>query len=936
LKVFKILGFACWLLGGSLASAQSEVFRADELKLVISFGSSVQMAFDKVDRRRKIGRISSDPLVYQLTLLNNADVFYAQSKFDRALAQYQKAMVGLMFPQSNEKQAHTPISVFSLSGMQDHRFTYAEGLLKQAEQATLSRDNWLMMARAMTGIATYYHQIGNIRVAEKFYLKSLQIRGEQAGKTSEYYVASLHNLAVLRTDQGRYHAAEDMLKYVVRYFEKKRTKSSYQYALAINNQAMLYAALGRMKEAGDLLAGIVLNGQVSFPSHSLDPARLLTNKALIEIENEQYVAAAKYLNEALNMYVEKELTKHADYHQIRLHLSQVYLLQGKFAFLSEFIDETLKEIGKDIGTDNMPYTYALEVKAEYFLATLDYESAIGLFRQIAKQRLSKLGELHKDYLRIINRIAICQWQSGDNLGAYESFKKATNGYLQVVDKYFYNMSEKEKTRFWQVLKPELDVFYSFAVHQHDLIPALLPLTYDLRIKTKGLLLHNANQVRNAIYEQSNDALIVQYEAWLSNKEVLAGYYSMDKKTLTALGVNLTQLESESNELEKALNRSVLGGLQVTQNHELTYRDVAGTLNDHQVAIEIMRIHHQFGVSIHSDQYVALLLTKNQQPKMVVIGEAHELESKMAVYYKNAVKNRIDESLTYQKFWSPIQGALGDANEVFVSLDGIYNAININSLRNENNQFLLDLLTIDILPNTKVLAKGDRLKTQNKAYVLIGNPDFANTTITPLPGTAKELKAIQELLGNADTKVLSAAMATEEGIKEIDNPKVLHIATHGFFLGAQANTNSIAVTRSIGRSNPLMRSGLLMTGAGKPPSNELKERMSDGILTAYEAMNLKLQNTDLVILSACETGSGEVVNGEGVYGLSRAFTIAGAKHLIMSLWKVDDQATMELMTLFYKEWLQNGDLKGAFVKAQKQLKIKFKDPYYWASFVMVSN
>ena len=216
---------------------------------------------------------------------------------------------------------------------------------------------------------------------------------------------------------------------------------------------------------------------------------------------------------------------------------------------------------------------------------------------------------------------------------------------------------------------------------------------------------------------------------------------------------------------------------------------------------------------------------------------------------------------------------------------------------------------------------------------------SNQMLALLPGTKKEVNLIDSLHAQKNKPAVTylSNEALEDSIKQVNDARTLHIATHGFFLeseGADPSTEDKYV------QNPLLRSGLILAGANSFISEgQISEEINfneDGILTAYEAMNLQLDNTDLVVLSACETGLGEVKNGEGVFGLQRAFQVAGADAIIMSMWTVDDAATQELMTLFYEEWLSGSTKHDAFIKAQKRLKAKWEYPYYWGAFVMIGN
>ena len=240
----------------------------------------------------------------------------------------------------------------------------------------------------------------------------------------------------------------------------------------------------------------------------------------------------------------------------------------------------------------------------------------------------------------------------------------------------------------------------------------------------------------------------------------------------------------------------------------------------------------------------------------------------------------------------------------------------------------------------IALKSRKAVTSKKQAFLLGFPDYGGTTIAALPGTKVEINGINTILKTAGYQVnrYEQLAATEARVKAIAGSSLVHIATHGYFL-QDVESGAVGVNQESARNNPLLRSGILLAGASKTLSGEVTPDLNsndNGVLTAYEAMNLNLDGTELIVLSACETGLGDVRAGEGVYGLQRAFQVAGAKALLMSLWKVDDAATQALMTTFYTNLAKTGNKSQAFKQAQLQLMSKYNEPYYWGAFVMTGQ
>ena len=433
---------------------------------------------------------------------------------------------------------------------------------------------------------------------------------------------------------------------------------------------------------------------------------------------------------------------------------------------------------------------------------------------------------------------------------------------------------------------------------------------------------------------------------------------MSSEELKLSNINKTKLQKDILLLEKDLSESSEGFAQNFEKKEIDWKDVRSTLDEGEAAIELIRFNYFNTQFTDSVIYAALIIKKSSKtPEVVVLDKGNDLEGKYFKYYRNGIKYKAKDKYSYNKFWAKIDDQLGGINSIYLSVDGVYNQLNPETFRMKDGSYLIDKYTFYNVSNTKDLvinSISDRPEYKTQTATLFGNPKFKEksnddatasnrggnkvSSVAPLPGAEKEVKELSEFLESKDwkPKTFLSADATESKVKDMESPRIFHVATHGFFMQNDLGASDNLDEGDKPVENPLLKAGLLFVGADEllSENNIYQFNRKDGILTAYEAMNLNLDNTELVVLSACETGLGEVKSGEGVYGLQRSFLVAGAQNIIMTLFKVNDQVTQELMNDFYTKWLETGDKRTAFLEAKKAIKEKYESPIYWGSFVLV--
>lgn len=801
---------------------------------------------------------------------------------------------------------------------------------------------------------------------------------EQIKQTKEEVLATndpslaytLANLGTVKKQLADYSEAEKLLKKARAIYEESLGPDHIAQANVSNSLALLYQKMGNLDAARPLFGTALSIYEQTIGKFSPDYATALENLATLHQLEEDYTTARELLEEALQ--IDKAIlgTHHPLYSKTLHNLASIYEEEAQYEQSRELYQQAL-DIDREVFGEQHP-SYASTL---YNLATLEqelenYDPALTYYQKVVEIRKNALGSNHPDYAFALYGLASILHKTGQFEEAQPMYAQVTNQYLEFIQKYFPSLSETEKSAFYSKIKPVFESYIEFAV-EYCLLQkgspeeqqALVGQIYDLQLVTKALLLNATNKVRNTILSSNDPELVGLFNEWLSLKESIVKAYSMSKEELNESDFSIQDLETKANETEKELSLKSTAFSSTFEQEQPTWKKVAASLNADQMAIEIIRVKKK--TKADSILYVGLLLSNDTSsaPQLIVKADGPLMEGKGFKSYKNSIVYKVQDLKSYAVFWKPFDAAIPDKiKTIYLSADGVLNKVNLATLLNpETKSYILDRYKVRLLSNTRELIETADSDDLDNRMILFGYPQYqldeategtsslllagSNTErsfgeeISLLPGTLEEVKSIQTMAHAAtwQNELYLEKEANEANIKQIKSPKVLHIATHGFFLEDLPEVDQEGgLTSRNARFNPLLRSGLLLAGAQNTLKNEDIPGEEDGILTAYEVMNLHLEKTSLVVMSACETGLGEVKNGEGVYGLQRAFMVAGCDNLIMSLWKVNDQTTQLLMSQFYEHWLQGKTKLEAFNQAILSVRSQYAEPYYWGAFVMLGK
>ena len=834
-------------------------------------------------------------------------------------------------------------------------------------------------SKLLSDAASLYQDKGNYALAESLYRRGLAIDHGLSGDERTKVAADLINFANLFDEEGKLAEAEQLYNTALSIDEKALSPDDPSLATDLNNLADHYRLLGDSAQAEQLCLRALKIREKAFGPDSADVAGTLNNLALLYQQDRRYAEAQPLLERSLKI---REMVFGTDNPSFATGLNNLASLEedlGQYEKAEALDRRSLGILEKstapgspDLETSflNLAIVLADESKVSEAepLFERGFDSLFGRFQSnftfmTEKERLGFLDLVSYDFRRYFSFVHTFHAQDPSLTGSMYNLLLWEKGFIagSVTDM----RRQVEASGDTQALK----------------------LLGDLTAKR--------TQLASLISVQPVSA---EAEAWRAQIDQMRYDADQIEKKLVARSATFAKREALDRTTWQQVRDTLRPGDAAVEFARFKFYS----------NVKTDTVHYYAALVITRD-------TKDQ-PLYVFLGDDKQIESDAIAHFKNSLATRgfqqpaqaaVPGPHAYDLVWKPLESALAGVTRIYLSADGVLNQVPLGIIPAPDGKLLMEKYDLRLVSSTRDLlsppvptgaptallvgdpnfdigedrqraaldklgnlkpsndlgAPSERNEVESKSLRLatlsadtVGNqpPSTSISALPSLPGTGIEVKAIAELMHQHgwQASVYTSDMALKRVVEQSRSPRLLHLATHGFFLpDPAASTELVGDMRSLFQpdqysalNDPMLRSGLYFaaadrTLAGKPSPPGL----DNGVLTALEAGNLNLTGTQLVVLSACDTGQGDVKNGEGVFGLRRALEEAGAQSVMMSLWSVPDKETLELMQLFYSKWLNGAEIHQALKEAQLAEREKVradhdgKDlPYYWGAFVLVGR
>jgi CHAT domain-containing protein/ankyrin repeat protein len=845
-------------------------------------------------------------------------------------------------------------------------------------------------AMCLNNLAFLYQTLGMNYKALPLYQHSLQIYKEAWGDNKHPdHITISNNLVALYTSMGNYDKALALGEQVRQTKEEVSGKKDSAYARILNNLAQLYYNIGSKEKAMSLFQQARLIFKEVLGEKHLYYAISLNNIAIIEEEMRNYDKAIPLLQEALNIVKDALGDKDPFYATALNNLALAYKTIGNYDQALTLYQNTLQILKEVFGEKHAAYATCLsnlaglyEMKGKYEKAVSSYQQAMEIFKEV-------LGEKHPSYANSLMSLARIYYENNKILNANESLEAG----ILLISENLRNgskfLSQSDMMHFITNNYYNFDISNSIALTTHD--KPLFGLGLQTELIFKGIILQNNKDLYSLFNLNSNNRLKELIDQFTAARNQLAFLYqeNASSKKIDSVLTIFDRYEQQLIQLSPQYQ-------QMIKNRNVQWQQVQQKLKPNEAVLEFVQFNFWNKKWTDTTMYAVFVLLPKGQPQMVGLCNKKILEQRIndtldknELYVKQLYEvtdrgikisnNQIDTVPgLYRLLWLPLDSLLTGINTIYYAPSGLLHRINFAAINYSGKKVLGDKYSFHLMGSTRDLLsyKSDHIEARNDTLLLYGGIDFDvdssslarqrkkyystptindgtgmrsgnSTAWAPLEGSAEELASIQTLTisQKIPTHSFTQKEASEESFifytHQSRSPALIHIASHGFFYPDEQRRKLKEEGKDapyfMSSANVFQRSGLVFAGANHISSGKSPiQGIEDGIVTAYDISNADLQNTKLMVLSACETGLGKIENTEGVFGLQRAVRMAGCKNLLMSLWKIPDEQTARFMDYFYKQLLQEKkNIYESFQFAQKQMRELYSgQPYFWAGFVLM--
>lgn len=908
----------------------------------------------------------TSPHVYVRNLGNAATVFLATSEYGMAEQLALKCLKMIdTYQVKNEETTHLALSVLGMIYTGQGKYAQAEKYLLDA-LPRLPKEH-PEYSKLLNNIGLLYFRMGLYEQSRHYFIEAYEVKKATLPTKHPLHGSTLGNIGLVSAYIGDFAAGE---KYLLEAIESDKATLGDKHRNSANNLLNLgfvYMNMGDYQHAEEyIVQGSGVLRKLLGDKH-IDYAATLSTLSKLNIEIGRYDKAIQYAIESLSIIDEID-QKHPERVLVLQLLGKGYMMNKDYKEAKKILHKALKTVQEVLGEHHDSYPESLYLLGLLYNTTGDYALAETHYLQALDAYKNVHSESHPRYVLTLNSLGELYQRQGDYAKAseclLEAFERTKNQYVQSTN----YMSERQRELYWETLRYRHETIYpNFAYSNYQSHPSVACLAYDNALFVKGLLLNSSTAIHNSIL-QSNDTLLIQQ--WKRLQQMHVQILALSESDPTSVYVQ--ELKSEAEKLEKELTE--LSSILRADKSQwgISWQSVRSALQSDEVAIEFIVVPH-----VKSGNTYAALLLRHDSPYPVFI----------PLFSESALQDIVGDDAYSVYDYSSAGGKLHDmllrqllpyvqvGDKIYFSPAGLLHQLAIEYLPLDASTSMQERYYIRRLSSTRELVKsseasaithatlyGGILYDMDGEELLAESEEYAHHRFSTrsadgsthrqgvqyLPGTKKEVDYIHQVLQDHSirTQLYVGGKGNEESFKALDGKEthILHIATHGFFWSDESVQSSDYYLRRMLSPDqksvpidPLNRCGLLLAGANLSLSgnqDELPEGVQDGILTAKEISLLDLSHTQVVVLSACETGKGDIT-AEGVFGLQRSLKQAGVHSIIMSLWPVDDAATQLLMQEFYAHWIKDKvDKHVAFQKAQQVVKQKYGKPEYWAGFILL--